>query len=205
VLEVLQESRLASRKLRELNANFAVVHLENTDTDVDIIMSSILKIVGDSQGVLDLVLVFLGLDVEVLVLKIVDKRLLDHVRVVSREEFGIVIEYALVLVEILLWLVQLILDVELSLLGLAEQLLGHVSLEHVCLSEVHPLQFFLSLFLSLLLESILDLSLPLGKAVENDRLIKHLLLHPWMRLDLLERWSVRWLQLPHAVEQVLQL
>ena len=39
----------------------------------------------------------------------------------------------------------------------------------------------------------------------NDRLLKHVALHPRVRHDLLERGAVRRLKLPHAVEQVFQL
>jgi len=83
VLEVLQEGRLASRKLGELNANFAVVDLENADANVNNILDVVLEVVRASDRVLDLVLVFFGLDVEVLVLKVVDERLLNHVWVVG--------------------------------------------------------------------------------------------------------------------------
>lgn len=83
MLEVLQESRLASRKLGELNTNLAVVDLENTNTNVDNILNVVLKVVRASDRVLDLVLVFFGLDIEVLVLKVVDERLLNHVWVVG--------------------------------------------------------------------------------------------------------------------------
>lgn len=109
MLEVLQESRLASRELGELNANFAVVDLEDTDANVDIILDVVLEVVCTSQRVLDLVFVFFGLDVEVFILQVVDKRLFDHVRIVRREELGVVVEYALILVQVLLWLVQLVL------------------------------------------------------------------------------------------------
>merc|ERR1719240_408390 len=98
VLEVLQEGRLASRKLGELNANFAVVDLENADANVNNILDVVLEVVRASDRVLDLVLVFFGLDVEVLVLKVVDERLLNHVWVVGREEFGVVVEYTLILI-----------------------------------------------------------------------------------------------------------
>lgn len=90
-------------------------------------------------------------------------------------------------------------------MGLAEQLLGHVSLLHVSLSEIHSLHFLLSLLLSLLIESLPHHRLPLGETVLNDRLMKHVALHPRVRHDLLERGAVCWLELPHAVEQVLQL
>jgi len=83
VLKVLQEGRLTSRKFGELDANLAVVDLKDADTNINIVLDIVLEVVSSSQGVLDLVFILLGLDVEVLVLQVVDECLLNHVWVVG--------------------------------------------------------------------------------------------------------------------------
>lgn len=83
VLKVLQEGRLTSREFGELDTNLAVVDLKDADTNINIVLDIVLEIVSSSQGVLDLVFILLGLDVEVLVLQVVDEGLLNHVGVVS--------------------------------------------------------------------------------------------------------------------------
>lgn len=205
MLKLLQESGLSSGNLGELNADLAVVNLEDTDADFDIVLYVVLEVIGAAEGVLDLVLIVPNLKLKILLLEIVDQGLLDHVRVVRGEELGVIIENTFVLLKTLLWLVQLVFDIETGLLCLAQYLLRHVSLKEVSFSHVHSLLLLIFLSLCLLFQDMLDLLLSLGKTIHNHLFVEHILLHPRMRHNLLKRRSVRRLKLPHAVQEILQL
>jgi len=205
VLEVLQESRLSTSQLCELDTNFAVIDLQNTDTNVDVVGDGVLEVVSSALRELDLVLGLAHLELDLVVCQVLYEGLFDHVWVVAREEFRVVIVNSLIHVQGLGWFIEFVSNVELSHGGLSHDLFSHISVNHGCLTHVHAHFLLLLLLLGLCLKRFLNVLLSLREASLNLLLWWVLHVHPVVRHDLLQGRSVRWLQLQHAIYQVFEL
>lgn len=82
MLKVLQERRLSSGQLGELDANSAIIHLKDANANVDVVLHFVLKVIGSTLGKLDFVLVLTYLELNFVVLQVLQESLFDHVRVV---------------------------------------------------------------------------------------------------------------------------
>jgi len=111
---VLQESDLATSQFSELNTNLSVVDLQDTNAHINIVLLTLFKIISASLCELNLVLVSANFDLNFVFLEVLNESFLNHIRVVRREELGIVIEYLFVLIKLFLGLIKLIINVELS-------------------------------------------------------------------------------------------
>ena len=165
MFKLLQECSLPSRNFGELNAHLVVVNLQNTHTNFNIVLNVAKKVIGAAERVLYFVLVSSDFELKVFFLQVVYQGLLDHVGVVRREKLSIIVKNTLILFKILLWLIQLVIDIEFGLLDLTQNLLSHVSLKQSSFSIVHSLLLFIFLSLCLFFENLLDLILSLSKAV----------------------------------------